>query len=240
MFIVFSVVIFFSIVQSIFGVGLLVFGTPTLMLLGYDFFSAAAILLPCSLSISAMQSLLGRSQITIFKYSLLIYSIPPIAISLFMVSHASSIIDLKVLVAIVMLSSAIIRSSENLSNRVALFFRKRQKPYIVFMGGLHGMSNMGGALLTIMVTSVYENKKDIRSNIAYGYMIFATIQLLVLITLKPELTAVFDPLLPLLALLTYLAVDNFLFVHIAEKVFKHSITILMGLYALTLIYSSIN
>ena len=50
------VVIFFLItIQSIFGVGLLLFGTPSFLLLGYDFANTINILMPVSITISALQ-----------------------------------------------------------------------------------------------------------------------------------------------------------------------------------------
>ena len=46
--------------QAIFGVGLLVFGTPTLLLLGLPFDQVLAYLLPCSIVISGVQVGQGR------------------------------------------------------------------------------------------------------------------------------------------------------------------------------------
>ena len=43
------VVAVLTVIQSLFGMGLLVFGTPTLILLGVDFTEALLILLPCSM-----------------------------------------------------------------------------------------------------------------------------------------------------------------------------------------------
>ena len=45
----------FCIFQSIFGVGLLLLGTPTFLLIGYDFFEVLNILLPYSIVISYLQ-----------------------------------------------------------------------------------------------------------------------------------------------------------------------------------------
>jgi uncharacterized protein len=45
----------FSVVQSIFGVGLLLFGTPTLLLLEYSYSETLWLLLPCSVTISLIQ-----------------------------------------------------------------------------------------------------------------------------------------------------------------------------------------
>ena len=44
-----------SIVQSLMGVGLLLFGTPTLLLLGMGFGEALAVLLPCSVTVNLCQ-----------------------------------------------------------------------------------------------------------------------------------------------------------------------------------------
>ena len=51
------IIVSLVIIQSIFGVGLLLFGTPSLLLLGYDFANTINILMPVSISISAIQFL---------------------------------------------------------------------------------------------------------------------------------------------------------------------------------------
>ena len=56
------VVVVFATVQSLFGVGLLVFGTPTLLLLGYSFESTIAVLLPASITISFLQVRAGKIE----------------------------------------------------------------------------------------------------------------------------------------------------------------------------------
>ena len=43
------------VIQSVFGVGLLLFGTPSFLVLGYDFANTINILMPVSISISALQ-----------------------------------------------------------------------------------------------------------------------------------------------------------------------------------------
>ena len=57
-----AAVLAFSVVQSVFGVGLLVFGTPTLLLAGYSFEETLAYLLPCSMAISALQAWDGGAR----------------------------------------------------------------------------------------------------------------------------------------------------------------------------------
>ena len=50
-----TLITLFCIFQSFFGVGLLLLGTPTFLLIGYDFFEVLNILLPYSIVISFLQ-----------------------------------------------------------------------------------------------------------------------------------------------------------------------------------------
>jgi uncharacterized membrane protein YfcA len=47
------IVVSTSVIQSVFGVGVLLFGTPLLLLLGYEFVDALGVLLPVSIAISS-------------------------------------------------------------------------------------------------------------------------------------------------------------------------------------------
>ena len=52
----------FSLIQSIFGVGLLLLGTPTFLLLGYNYFEVLNILLPYSILISVLQIIFNKDK----------------------------------------------------------------------------------------------------------------------------------------------------------------------------------
>ena len=54
------IITFLLIIQSIFGVGLLLFGTPSFLILGYDFASTINILMPVSITISGLQFLKSK------------------------------------------------------------------------------------------------------------------------------------------------------------------------------------
>lgn len=72
-----------TISQSLFGVGILLWGTPIFLLLGETFIQTLALLLPLSCMVSSLQILKSFSQIdkNIF-FQLLIYSILGIFIGL--------------------------------------------------------------------------------------------------------------------------------------------------------------
>ena len=49
------IVVILIAIQSVFGVGLLLFGTPSFLLFGYDFANTINILMPISITISSLQ-----------------------------------------------------------------------------------------------------------------------------------------------------------------------------------------
>ena len=148
------VVFAFSIVQSIFGVGILVFGTPTCLLLGYPFGVTISYLLPASISISCMQIIQGRNDIKL-KKEFLIFTIPFIILGLTLVLKNWLKLDMKILVGVMLLLTGTIRLIPELQKAMDRFLRKQIKFYLIGMGFIHGLSNMGGGLLTILSTSLF-------------------------------------------------------------------------------------
>ena len=70
------IIIFLATFQSIFGVGLLLFGTPLFLMIGYDFSSTLTIVLPVSVLISFLQ-IIYKNQLNkkcIVEYNL--YTLP--------------------------------------------------------------------------------------------------------------------------------------------------------------------
>jgi uncharacterized membrane protein YfcA len=66
-----------TVIQSLFGVGILLFGTPILLLLGYDFSFVLSVLLPISISINLLQIIKHYQYIDIkIVKNTLCYSIP--------------------------------------------------------------------------------------------------------------------------------------------------------------------
>jgi len=52
-----------SVIQSLFGAGILLFGTPLLLLFGYEFIDVLIVLLPISLAINLMQIIQHHAHI---------------------------------------------------------------------------------------------------------------------------------------------------------------------------------
>ena len=77
------IIIFLIFFQSIFGIGLLLFGTPTFLLLDYNFLYILNLLLPISITISLIQIFSSKIQIKNFKINFNLYCLPFLIASLF-------------------------------------------------------------------------------------------------------------------------------------------------------------
>ena len=100
-----SIVVFLIIIQSVFGVGLLLFGTPSFLILGYDFANTINILMPVSITISLLQFFKSRitDQKFINEYNL--YCLPFLVFFLVIALKFKYIIDFKLLVVILLVFS---------------------------------------------------------------------------------------------------------------------------------------
>src|SRR5450759_2257157 len=77
-----------SVIQSLFGAGILLFGTPLLLLFGYEFVDVLILLLPISLAINLLQIVQHHAHIDFAFYrKVLLLTLLPIAVFLFLVTH---------------------------------------------------------------------------------------------------------------------------------------------------------
>ena len=171
------IIIVLSVFQSIFGVGLLIIGTPIFLQLGYDFFSVLNTLLPFSIIISFLQFITDKFDNFDFKRNFTFISVPFLIASLSVLRYFYNEIDIIAIVALVMIVFSII-------NILVLkhYFRIKinkllMKIFLVILGILHGFTNLGGSLLTLISSNISKDKVEIRSNISFGYLIFGIIQL---------------------------------------------------------------
>jgi uncharacterized protein len=228
-----AVVMVLSVVQGLFGVGLLVFGTPTLLLLGYPFQEALAYLLPSSVLISALQTVQGRRRIELHRS--LGFALPPLLVGLALVLTGVVSIDIKLLVGSLMVLSVAVRLCDPLKSRLQRSIRGNTGGYLALTGLLHGLTNMGGALLTILAATLFESKETIRANIACCYLMFGISQLAVLALFQAQALTLASLMLAAIALLTYGTLVQLIYLKTSEARYQAFITILMLCYGLALI-----
>ena len=229
------IVVLFSTVQSLFAVGLLVFGTPTLLLLGYSFEETIATLLPSSIFISLMQVFYGRKHLGDLRNSILIYCVPCIVVGLALVLTKLLALDIKILVGATLIFSAFTRFHKGAQRVLFNVLQRYTKLYLMLTGFMHGISNMGGGFLTILATTLYDDKERTRANIAYGYLVFAFSQIAVLLLLHAEAFKISCLLLAAVAGGTYLTVGRFVYVRSSRAVYQQGITVFMLAYGVVLV-----
>ena len=185
--IIFITILITAVIQSLYGVGVLLFGTPLLLLFGYDFITILIILLPISLIINSFQLVLSFKDIDfVFYKNMLIYSIPFIVISLFFVTSTKLNINLYVAIFLILIAlQAQLPSVFKQLNKMM----KYESIYLAFMGVIHGLTNLGGSLLTAIILNKDLSKNKSRATIAICYLTFALFQIITLYFLidKPNI-----------------------------------------------------
>jgi uncharacterized membrane protein YfcA len=168
-----------SFIQSIFGVGVLLFGTPLLLLQGYEFVHAVIILIPISVSINLIQIAKDYRSVDFGFYKrILIYTIPFVVISLLAVTRFN--INIGIIVGLFLLFVAA-KDYSGKVNRVLKLMVRYERVYLVGMGIVHGLTNLGGSLLTAVVHSKEYEKSITRVTVALSYATFAMFQIVTLL-----------------------------------------------------------
>ena len=217
-----------SVIQSIFGVGVLLFGTPILLLLGYEFVYALTILLPISIAINTLQ--IARHHVHIdraFYQNILIYSVPPIVLFLFLVTSIK--INMGFVVGLFLLFVALKSYSARIEHYLESMVRY-ERTYLVVMGVIHGLTNLGGSLLTAIVHGKGYSKDVTRVTVASAYATFAIFQILTLVFAAEGLeTDIKANLIYLIVGAVYLCTEKMLYVKIDnEKYGKIFAVFLLG------------
>ncbi|KAF3982326.1 MAG: hypothetical protein HFP81_01155 [Methylococcales symbiont of Hymedesmia sp. n. MRB-2018] len=178
-----------TVIQSVFGVGVLLFGTPILLLLGYDFFNVLSILLPISIAINSLQILKHYQFIdTTFYKNVLIYTIPFVVLFLFFVSMAKLNIDILIGVFLILVA---LKSYFPVLEQSLQKMLKHERSYLVTIGVVHGLTNLGGSLLTAIVHGKNHQKDTTRVTVAICYATFAFFQLITLFLLGSQFGLLF-------------------------------------------------
>ena len=225
-------------IQSIFGVGLLLFGTPSFLLFGYDFANTINILMPVSITISSLQFFKSKIIDTKFIKEYNLYCLPFLIIFLIIALKFKYFFDFKLLVAILLIfSSLLILNKRRFSSFKKKFFDFK-KIILVGIGCVHGLTNMGGSFLAIYSTLVSKNIKEIaRYYICYGYLIMGVFQYLLVLFLSFNYLK-FDKLFyVLLAIIIYFPLQK-IFNKINDNKFSFYINLIALVYGILIVYSN--
>lgn len=229
-----------AVVQSIFGVGMLLFGTPILLLLGYSFIDALGIVLPISIAISLLQVVKHFDYVDIpFFKNVLRYSIPVVV--LFLALIATIKVNIGLIMGIFLLLVAVKSFSHKIEHALQAIV-KYERLYLIVTGVVHGISNLGGSLLTVMIYSKkYPNKDATRVTAAACYSTLALFQLLTLLVMQTEFTIPYEVknTLVQIGIFTFLVVEEVLYVHIDNEKFNRIFAVFLFVAGLALIAKSV-
>ena len=223
------VVAVFTLIQSMFGVGLLLLGTPTLLFLGYEYTDTLGALVPCSLSISLLQIAFGRALIGQVQ-NLFLCMLPALAAGLFLILKIETEIEMKTLVGLLLLVVVVFRVVPSLEAWQIRMVSENQRISLVLIGCVHGLSNMGGGPLAAYMSSLYRSKQAIRANVAAAYFLLALAQFIILYIFNGFRLAQENYILIALSIMIYLVFSRFLVNSGSDRLFHRCLNGLLLFY----------
>lgn len=195
-YLIFFLIIFLSTFQTIGGVGILVLGTPILILYGFDIVEVMTFLLPLSILNSGINFLYLykfrkgiKIDVNMEKYFFFI-CLPSVFVGLFFLKKIMNYINFNLLICLVIWLVLILSYLNEEKN-----FSKNLKKTIIFATGLlHGVTNSGGSLLSLLIVNSNDKNADYkRFQIIYFYLILAAFQLLsIIFVFKRDFSQVFN------------------------------------------------
>ncbi len=222
-------------VQSVIGVGILLFGTPTLLLMGYNYQETLLMILPSSILISFLQAINSPKFLYDTKY-IYIYTLPMVVFGLLFVTLSYDYINVKYIIGIMLILIGLIRSVPKIKQYLKALFIKHIVLYHILMGGVHGISNMGGGMLVVFMSTIHNNREIILTNIAYTYLLFGAVQMITLVLFSQESINLDAILLAIASMVVYMIVKIVIIKKVTDLKFNSLITLLIFVYgALSLI-----
>lgn len=237
----FIIAYFFMIVafQSIIGVGVLVLGTPFLLILKFNLVEIFFILLPISIATSLLNLIiikfsnksLKKSTYKEFKKFFMI-CIPSIFVGLILLKTFENFINFKYLVSfVIILSVLLVLLKDKIKYRIN-FFRIST---LSIVGLVHGLTNSGGTLMSLAFTANNDNEYA-RLNTTFFYLVLAIFQYFLTIIIFFEKFIFLDDIKIFFILIIGILIGNLVYYYLRSKIYKvivNSIAIMSAIILLT-------
>ena len=236
-----------STIQSIIGIGVLVLGTPILLIFEFTLHEILSILLPVSILTSLLNIIIIKKNYKNFykkinnntKFIFYTYCLPSIIIGLLFLKYFSDLINFKLLVSLLILFSLLIKFK--FKNQVSKIKIKHIKIVFSLIGIIHGLTNSGGTLISLFISSLEKNFRDhARIIITFFYLVLASIQYFLFVIIFWKNTHDIKHVIFFLGVLIGVILGNFLIKFINEKKLKLSVEILAALTAFILFFKGLN
>ena len=113
---------------------------------------------------------------------------------------------------------------------------KHLPTYHLFMGLLHGLTNLGGAMLAILASGTNTEKEAIRYTVAHYYLVFSIVQMLLLATVMGHRDILFSNLSTgAISATIYLLVGNRIFAGTSNASYNFAMTLFMASYGVVVL-----
>ena len=209
-------------IQSIVGVGILLIGTPILLLLQFNIIEILSILLPISITTSLLNFFFirlkqNKIKLTIdkdLKKKFIFICVPSIFFGLMILKSFEALINFNYLVSFVIIIFFFFDS----------FFKKKiitHKLKIIFLilvGLIHGITNSGGSLLSLLLSSANE-KNYSRYNITFFYLFLALFQYIIFLIIFNKYDVFSNNFQIIIPIFAGLFLGNILFKFFDDKFF---------------------
>lgn len=235
--ILYIIIFLLSLTQSIAGVGVLVLGTPILLIYNFAMLDIMFFLLPISVITSLFNIILLRyfynyiekANLALIKY-FFIFCIPSILIGIFILKKFSNEINFNILVSLIIFISIFLKIKINNNNSLT---KKSKKIFTIVMGFVHGLTNSGGTLLSLFLLRNNKQNNLIKSTfeIHFFYALLAGTQFLILILLDENRNKIDIDIIILILLIFLSTIFGNLISNKIKKITELSIYILAILSA---------
>ena len=240
-----SLIFFLVILQTIVGVGILVLGTPLFLILEYSIIEVMYYLLPLSIITSLTNYLFlkyNKEKLKIFldkniKKNFILFFLPGLSLGLILAKIFIDFINFKLLVSLIIFIS--ITAQWRYENNIQSLPLHLKKISFTLISVIHGLTNSGGTLLTIFLSSFNKNKKNqSRYSITFYYLILVTAQYLIFLWIFKEQLFFDYPVQLIFIIIPALIIGNILSKKISENFFKKIIELLALFSGIFLLLSS--
>ena len=225
------------VVQSLFGIGVLFFGTPILMVFGMPFYQILALLLPISFVINAVQTVMGWRQIQWGMVKrFLLCALFPVVLGTFLLEGINGLFWLPTVIALSLILLSVGYYFNAFPSTIAQWMN-HEKTYFVSLGLIHGLTNLGGPLLSSFMIARFPDKYISRATTAVCYGVLVFVQFLSLSSNTTFMAAIGIQQLwfVLLALLVFFTANRWLFFRFSDRAFKKVFGGLLLLIAILLV-----
>ena len=225
------------VVQSLFGIGVLFFGTPILMVFGMPFYQILALLLPISFVINAVQTVMGWRQIQWGMVKrFLLCALFPVVLGTFLLEGINGLFWLPMVIALSLILLSVGYYFNAFPSTIAQWMN-HEKTYFVSLGLIHGLTNLGGPLLSSFMIARFPDKYISRATTAVCYGVLVFVQFLSLSSNTTFMAAIGIQQLwfVLLALLVFFTANRWLFFRFSDRAFKKVFGGLLLLIAILLV-----